>query len=316
MITDNKVLVTGGTGFLGAHVIKRLIREGVKPYIVDINTPNRQQLFEDVSSDDFFYYQIDLREPVKVECLIEQINPDVVFHVGAVIDRSRSFAVVDKLLDVNLKGTTNLLRALSKTDYKSFVFVSTSEVYGDQQPPFREDMPLKPISPYSASKLSAEYFCRVFSEINNKSLCVLRVFNIYGEGQSANMFVPQLIHACLSGKDFEMTKGEQTRDFVYVGDVVEAIVLAAKSSNKTREIINIGSAKEISIKDVAGKIVGMMGYGVKLKIGAKAYRKPEIWRMFCDNTKAKRFLGWQAQTSLDEGLQKTINWEIEKRKGQ
>ncbi len=203
MIADCKVLVTGGTGFLGSHLVKELIECRTRTYIFDLSSPDKQALLNNVPRDSFFYYKIDLRNCDDIEKAIKEIRPEIVFHIGALTDRKRSFENVDGLLDVNVKGTINLLHSLAQIDYRSFIFVSTSEVYGGADPPFREDMPLNPISPYSASKASAEIFCRMLSQMNSKPYTVLRLFNVFGEGQHPDMLISQLLLSCLPAEGYQ-----------------------------------------------------------------------------------------------------------------
>jgi nucleoside-diphosphate-sugar epimerase len=139
-------------------------------------------------------------------------------------------------------------------------------------------------------------------------IVTLRPFLIYGPSQDTNMFIPSLIHHCLEGKDFPMTKGDQTREFNYVDDIVDAYLLAAFCPKAVGEIINIGNGIEYKIKDVAEIIVKMMGSPIKLLIGNLSKRPGEASHFFCSNEKAKRLLGWFPKFSLDEGLKKTIEW--------
>lgn len=311
-LVDKKILVTGGSGFLGAHLINKLHALKAEIYILDLNPIDKQPLLKNVSNDVIFY-KVDLRNLNKTEKIIRDIHPEIIFHLSASIERKRSFENINNTIDINLKGTINLLRSLVNIDYKAFVFTSTSEVYGKSIPPFKEDSPLNPVSPYSASKASAEIFCKTLSEINGKPFTILRLFNIYGEGQDPTMFIPQLIHSCIMGRDFNMTKGAQTRELNYVGDVINALILASfiKKANKT--VFNIGNGEEISLKKIAKIVLSLMDNKIKLNLGSIDYRNNEIWRMFCDNTKAIRILGWHPEVSLKDGLQKTINRALENR---
>jgi nucleoside-diphosphate-sugar epimerase len=139
-------------------------------------------------------------------------------------------------------------------------------------------------------------------------IITLRPFLTYGPYQTADMFIPSLIHHCLNGKDFPMTEGDQTREFNYVDDVIDAYILAAVCKNAIGEIINVGNGVEYRIKEVAEKIVNMTGNPIRLLIGALPKRPGETLNFFCNNEKARRLLDWFSKVSLEEGLEKTIRW--------
>jgi UDP-glucose 4-epimerase len=202
-----------------------------------------------------------------------------------------------------------LLHAIieEKTALECFVNTGASEEYGDGLVPFREDQREIPVSPYSASKVAATYFCQMLHKSMGLPIITLRLFLTYGPYQDTNMFIPSLIQHCLERKDFPMTEGDQTREFNYVDDIVEAYLLAATNPNVIGEIINIGNGIEYSIRDVAEKIVNMMGNPIQLLIGALPKRAGETNHFFCNNEKAQKLLGWSPQIGLDEGLERTIN---------
>jgi len=219
--------------------------------------------------------------------------------------------LMNEMIDTNVKGTVNLLRAILDNDVSldNFINTGTCEEYGDSPVPFREDKKEAPVSPYSASKVSATYFCQMIHKTKGLPIVTLRPFLSYGGYQSTEtMFIPSLIRHCLEGKDFPMTKGVQTREFNYIDDVVDAYILTALSKAAIGEIINIGNGIEYRIKDVAKKIVSLMGNPINLLYGAKSERAGEAQHFFCNNQRARRVLGWEPTTGLDEGLAKTIAW--------
>ncbi len=302
-----RVLVTGGTGFLGAHLVHQLHQAGAKIHIFDLHEPNAQPLLESIDHS-IQYDRVDVRHYEELQTAVQRVQPQVIFHLAALLNRQRDYTHVDELIAVNVNGTANLLRALAPLDYEAFILTSSSEVYGEGHPvPLHEEMLPRPVSPYSASKLSAEIFCRTLSEMCRKPYTICRLFNLYGEGQEPYMFIPQLLQAYRDGRSFNMTGGKQAREFNYVGDVVDALLLTAASPGCRQETINIGCGEEVSLKELAEKINALLPQPVDIHFGALPYRENEVWRMFCDNSKARRLLGWQPVYSLDSGLKRVIN---------
>lgn len=222
---------------------------------------------------------------------------------------TRDAELIEPMIDTNIKGTINLLRGIieEKIALECFINTGTSEEYGDGTAPFREDQREIPVSPYSASKVATAYFCQMLHKSMGLPIITLRPFLTYGPYQDTDMFIPSLIQHCLEGKDFPMTEGDQTREFNYVDDIVDAYLLAATNPNAIGEIINIGNGIEYSIRDVAEKIVNMMGNPIQLLIGTLPKRAGETNHFFCNNEKAQKLLGWSPQIGLDEGLERTIN---------
>jgi UDP-glucose 4-epimerase len=164
------------------------------------------------------------------------------------------------------------------------------------------------VSPYSVSKYSAEMFCDLLYKLYGYPIVTLRLFNLYGEYDISSRIIPDSIIACLMRKELKLTSGKQTRDFNYVKDVIEGILKASDVKKAIGETINIGSGKEYSIRFLVEKIIELMGNPIKPSFGAFSYRKNEVWRMRCDNSKARRILNYKPKFSLEEGLKKTIEW--------
>ena len=299
-LKDKRVLITGGCGYVGNLLVSKLKEYNFKVFVFDINLPSEQ--CKDVS-----YYDVSLLNVGLLNKLIKQIKPQVIYHLAASLDRTRDYNKIDAILDVNLRGTNNLLRSLKEIDYTSFIFASTSEVYG-QQPkiPFKEDMILHPTSPYSLSKAAAELSIQAFSTIYNKPYTILRLFNIYGPNLPESFFIPQLINSLKNNKDFDMTKGEQKRDFVFINDSIDALILVASNTNANNQIFNVCSGASISLRKLVLEIKKLIPSKAKINFGAIPYRENEIWDMVGNNSKIEVELGIQLNKNIFEIIKKCV----------
>jgi len=288
---------------VGRLLAEKIKGTGSRLHVLDFVLPPGNQLIREV-----IYHRINLLEYDSLARLIKKIKPDKIFHLAASLDRIRDYNVIDDLLDANLKGINNLLRSLRDIDYTSFVYTSTSEVYGKQQKtPFKEDMLLNPASPYSLSKAAAELSLRTFSGIYCKPYTILRLFNVYGPDLPVSFFIPQLVTCLREGRDFDMTKGEQKRDFVYIDDIIDALILAAGDKKANNQIFNVCSARSISLKDLAIHIKNLIPSDALINFGAVPYRKNEIWDMAGSNEKIKNTLSFVNKTDFSTGLMKLID---------
>ncbi len=304
---NKRVLVTGGSGFIGSYLVHRLLAEGAKVGVtVRYGNVMKNERLRDCW-DRIEIIEADLRNRGALVG-VRDYRPEVVFHLAAYNHVGQSFVQVEECFDVNAKGTANLLDVCG--DIERFVYMSTSEVYGHQtEVPFVETMTPEPISPYAITKYAGELYCRMKQRIKGStSIVIVRPFNVYGPYQSTKAVIPELIINCLLGNPIRTTKGEQTREFNFVGDTVDGLVKAAECRKQTEGVINIAAAEEISIKDLVLKIAALTETKSTVAIGALPYRPTEIWRMYADNTRAKELLGWQPNISLDEGLKRTIDW--------
>ena len=305
-LRDIRVLVTGISGFICSHLARRLLEEGAEVHGLVRENSNLWRI-RDIKNRINLHYA-DLRDSESVRKAVQDIKPKKIFHLAAYVDVSRSFEVMDEMIEVNIKGTLNLLRALDGADYDCFINTGTCEEYGDNLVPFREDQIPNPVSPYSTSKVSTTLFCKMLYKTMGLPIITLRPFLTYGPMQESNMLIPSVIKRAINRERFEMTAGEQTREFNYVDDIVDGFIKASVTKKAIGEIINIGNGKEYRIKDVVVKILNIMGNPIEPLIGALPYREGETMHFYCDNTKARELLSWNPKVSLDEGLKKTIDW--------
>lgn len=305
-LKDIKVLVTGISGFIGSHLVRGLLEEGAEVHGLVRGNSDLWRI-QDIKGQINLCYA-DLRDFESVKKVISKVKPKKIIHLAAYVDVSRSFDVIDEMIAVNIIGTLNLLKAANETDYDCFINTGSCEEYGNGLAPFREDQIPNPVSPYSASKVSTTLFCRMLYETMDLPIITVRPFLTYGPMQESNMLIPALIKKAINHEEFKMTKGEQTREFNYVDDIVDGIVKASVTKKAIGEIINIGNGNEYKVKDVVARILNIMGDPIKPLKGALPYREGETMHFYCDNTKAKEILNWTPRVSLDEGLEKTTNW--------
>jgi UDP-glucose 4-epimerase len=306
-LNERKVLVSGGSGFIGAHLVQRLIREGAKVAVLVrygnvVKNERLRHCWENIE-----VIEADLRNRGALEAAAH-FAPSIVFHLAAYNHVGQSFNQVEECFDVNAKGTANLLDLCGKAD--RFVYISSSEIYGDQASvPFVETMQPRPISPYAITKYAGELYCRMKQQMKSGSeVVILRPFNAFGPYQSSKAIIPELILNCLRGVPIECTKGEQTREFNFVEDLVEGMIAGATSASPADGPVNLASGQEVSIRDLVQLIAKITCSKSELRIGVLPYRPTEIWRMRGANERAQQLLGWRPKTSLEEGLRRTVEW--------
>lgn len=303
-----RALVTGAAGFIGSHLVRRLLDDGVDVHALTSTVSSVYPVRLVGLRERIVLHEANLMDRGAVDDLVRGVVPTHVFHLGAYTHVGKSWQRADECVQANVQGTVNLLNALESSGYERFLNMGTSEIYGDIEPPFREDKQVKPVSPYAASKYAAECFCRLYREGRGWPIVMLRPFNAYGPAQTADRVIPEIIVRALRGQELLMTEGRQTREFNYVEDLVDGLVRAAAVPGVEGELINLGCGEDVSIRDVATLILDLLGNPVEARFGALPDRPTEIWTMRSDSTKARELLGWKPQHSLAQGLEKTIDW--------
>ena len=299
---NDRVLVTGGSGFIGSTLVETLVQRGADVHCLLLPgdpAPNLDGVRGAVR-----LHRADLAGEEAVASVVRAARPEVVLHLAAV-------GVTDVHIDpalavrVNVEGTLNLLKALDG-EYRVFVNTGTCHEYGDNEPPFREDQAPRPALPYAITKTAAWHFCRRFHRTRGWPIVTVRPFTVYGPRQTDRAFIPSCIDAAQRGLDFRMTGGEQQRDLVYVTDIVEGFIRAAAVPEAVGCTFNLCTGYETALYDIARSIVEQMGNPIAIQRGALPYREGEIWHLVGDNTRARSILGWEPRVSLADGLQRTI----------
>ncbi len=301
------VLVTGATGFLGSHLVHRLLREGAHVHALTSSVSSIVPVRLADVIDDVHLVEANINDQSSLEDVVAGTEPALVVHLAAFTHVGKSFHRVNENIQTNIQGTVNLLNALGG-NYERFIYVGTGEVYGDAPSPFREDGPVQPMSPYAVSKYAAERYCRMFNQAYGWPIVCLRPFNSYGPWQTPDRVIPEIILSALQKTPLLMTAGEQIREFTYVEDTVDAFLRALVRPGLEGAVINIGSAEEISMRALAVTVLELLGNPVEAQFGALPYRPNEIWRMVGDRGRSHDLLGWKPHHDLTDGLARTIDW--------
>jgi len=312
-LKNNKVLVTGAGGFIGSHLTERLVELGARiKAFVRYNSRNDHGLLEflpAMSKENIEIIQGDLRDSETILNAMRDIN--VVFHLGALIAIPYSYLRPREVIETNIMGTLNVLNAAKAANVKKIIHTSTSEVYGTAQyVPIDENHPLQGQSPYSASKIGADKIAESFHRSYSLPIATIRPFNTYGPGQSARAVIPTIISQALKSGTVYLGSLHPTRDLTYTEDTVNAFIKVAESDKSIGEVINIGSNFEISIGELADKVISLIGRDVKVISTEERIRpeKSEVDRLWADNSKAKKLIGWEPTILLEDGLKRTIEW--------
>ncbi len=301
----SKILVTGGTGFIGSHLVDRLMKEDYEVVVLDNLSSGRiRNVKHHLNSGKFHLTEGDIRSSEDVKKAVK--NVDAVFHLAAIVSVPLSVENPFLVNDVNLTGTLNLLQASLEADVKRFIYASSCAVYGEvDRLPIDELCPTNPISPYAVSKLAAEYYCKVFCENYGLDTLCFRYFNVYGPRQVGGSYagvITQFVHRLKQRKPpIIYGDGEQTRDFVYIDDVVEADMLALKCSQCSGGTVNVGTGKPTTINELASLLIEFFGQA-HTKPVYEAAREGDIRNSQADIGKAQRMLGYKPKTTLKEGI--------------
>jgi len=313
MLESKKVLVTGAGGFIGSHLTERLVDLGARVTVfLRYSSRTDEAMIKLLPAEKKKEIRIiygELRQPETVKKAMKGI--DIVFNLAALISIPYSYLHPQEVFETNTLGTVNILTAAREEKTEKVIQTSTSEVYGTAQyVPIDERHPKQPQSPYSASKIAADAIALSFYYSFNLPVAIIRPFNTYGPRQSDRAVIPTLISQALVKEKILMGSTTPTRDFNFVSDTVEGFIRIAESEKSVGEEINIGSGYEISIGDLAEKIISLVGKRARLVKDEKRARpkKSEVERLLADNSKARKLLGWSPRVNLDTGLKKTIEW--------
>ena len=307
-----KFLITGGAGFIGSHLCDKYTKEGHTVLCLDnFISGNLMNVRHLLDYRNFKLIKGDIRDLDLLERIIRDI--DVVFHLAAQIHVDRSYIEPRLTYDINVTGTQNILEAARMHDAKKLIYASTSEVYGSAQyVPIDESHPLAAVHPYGASKIAADRLCYAYANTYGIDIFIMRFFNIFGPRQRdigyggvISIFTRRVLS---NMPPIIYGDGQQTRDYTYIEDAIRAYDLVLNHNDPIVEPINFGRGEEVSILDLANKIINLCGRKSNIEPVHVEPRIGEVGRLISDATKAKSLLGWEPKVSLEEGLTKFVQW--------
>lgn len=308
-----RVLVTGAGGFIGSHLVEKLVRAGatVRAF-VHYNSRQDVGLLQYVSQDVLEEVEIIFGELKDYHSVAHAVRgQEFVFHLGALIGIPYSYQNPRDVVETNVLGTLNILMAAKEVGVKRIVHTSTSEVYGTAQTQkISETHPLQGQSPYSASKIGADKVVESFANSYRLPIVTIRPFNTYGPRQSMRAVIPTIIAQTLFQKEIVLGNLDPVRDFTYVGDTVNAFLLGGTQEGVEGKVFNLGSDSEIAIGDIVQLVCQLIKQEKRVRIDGERKRpeQSEVLRLRSDYTKAKEELSWRPTVSLEEGLLNTIDW--------
>lgn len=304
-LKGKRILITGSTGFIGSNLVRNFLSLGAEIHILTRKTSDKWRI-NDVLND-INEYLVDLRDDKKLESVILDIGPEIIFHT-AIYGGYPFQNDIKEIMESNFIGTVNLINACKKIDFELFVNSSSSSEYGIKQKPMTEKDLLEPVSNYGVSKASATLYCQTVARMEKRPIVTLRLFSPYGYYEEQTRLIPSVVLSCLKEKNPEVASPDHVRDFIFVEDVMDAYKNVIKISNINGEIFNIGYGKQHLVGEVVDNIIRLTGNKVKPKWGNAPNRdnEPNCWQ--ADISKAKESLKWEPKYNLEGGLAKTIKW--------
>jgi len=307
------ILVTGGAGFIGSHLVGRLLKEGYEVICLDNFNDyydpqiKRNNIKPFLREERFDLVEADIRDKDNLKKIFEKYKFQKVIHLAAQAGVRLSLKQPNLYVDVNVNGTLNLLELSKEYKIKNFVFGSSSSVYGaTKEIPFSEEGKLNPISPYGVSKRTGELLCYTYNHLYNLPVTILRFFTVYGPKQRPDMAIHKFTKLIDEGKEIYLYgNGETSRDYTYISDIVEGI-MSALNNDFNYEIFNLGNSNSTNLSHLISLIEKNLGKSAKIKYLPEQPGDPSI--TFADISKSKRILNYEPKVKIEEGIKRFIEW--------
>jgi len=306
----SKVAVIGGAGFIGSHIVEELVKQGKKVVVLDNFTSGSLKNI-DTTNKNIEFELVDIRDGVNVfASIFKEYDIEEVYHLAAEPYIPECYERPEEFFDVNAVGTMNVLLACKKAGVKKILYWSSSEVYGTGSGSMDESYPLNPQSTYAVSKLAGDRLAFTLHKEQGIPVVILRQFNVYGKRETHEYVIPEIISQLSKGDTLNLGNIEAKRDFIYAEDAAKmAVELMEKG--EVGEVYNLGSGNTYSIREIALTIAEIMGREPTIKIDESRLRPHDVNYLKSDNTKVYSIIKGRPQTSLKEGLKKTIDWFFE-----
>jgi nucleoside-diphosphate-sugar epimerase len=303
-----RILITGGGGFIGSHLTRRLVAAGHEVHVLHRPDGNLSRV-EGLRTIQF--WECDLLDADRLSAVLGSVRPQTIYHLAGdsgLRHLDPTLAGVKESIDRNIRSSINLFVAANAhlPDLTLLVRPGGLEEYGRGPVPYTESQREQPVSPYSASQVAVTHYLQMLAPHLSYRALTVRPALIYGPAQSSSFFIPALIEHCLQGRDFSISSGHQGRDLLYVDDLIDALLLLLEAPLPGGEIINLGAGREYVMADVAAIIIRRTGAKIRL-IKDPTSRQGQVEHLYCSNDKARELLSWQPSVDLEEGLQRTID---------
>ncbi len=300
-MSNDKILIIGGSGFIGSHMTTKAIEKYQNVTVINLNEKDNQKK-ENVNT-----IICDICDEERLSKELSDKNFEYIINCSGYIDHSSLKQGGYKVVEHHFNGVLNIIKQINKVNLKAFIQLGSSDEYGDNESPQHEEQRESPISPYSLAKLSTTNLLQMLYKQDGFPAVIYRLFLVYGPGQSQNRFVPYTINSCLNNITFPVSEGHQVRDFCYIDDVTDAIIGSLDNKKIHGEVINLASGNPVTIREMINKICKLSGGGNPV-FGKVPYREGENMSLYANIDKAKKTLAWSPKVSIDDGLEKTINF--------
>lgn len=302
----NVFLVTGATGFIGSNIVRELVRQKKQVSII-VRDKKLNWRLRDIAHD-VDIHECDIQD-VKLDGIVSKVKPDYVFHLASYGNLPNEDEI-DKMIDINLKGTINLINAVRKTPFKLFINSSSCAEYGIKKKNMVETDTLEPINNTGVIKSVITLYCQKEAMRNNLPIINFRLFTPYGYFEGMNRLIPSVTLNALEGISVNVSSPVYVRDFIFIEDVINAYISATNIKHNLGEIYNIGSGKQHAVEDIVRLILEITQSKSNVQWGAvkkqARYIEPETWQ--ADISKTKKILRWEPKNSIESGLGKTVQW--------
>jgi len=300
-----RVLITGANGFLGSHILERMIEYNAELSIILRESSDLWRIEKQLGN--FNIYYADIRDLDAVSSCISKIKPEIVFHMAAYGVDSRKNNIYEAI-GINILGTVNLLHAVSKTGCEKFINTGTSMQYGNKEGTVNEDANYTPNNIYGSTKAASTILAHQIADDMDIDITTIIPFGVFGEKEGSHKFFPEVILSILNHREVNLTPCLQQRDYCYVENIIDGFLMAAKT-NKTRGMtLNIGSGKTFPLKYYVELIIEKMNMDAKINYGALEYRKNDLWNPQVNIEKIKDAINWYPEVSIEEGIERAIDW--------
>lgn len=300
-----RVLITGASGFLGSHIVERMIKQNADLSIIVRESSDLWRI--DKFIKDLNIFNGDLRNYPRLSEFIRKIKPDIIFHMAAYGVDSRQNNIFDAI-NTNFIGTVNLLSAIGKAGCQKFINTGTSMQYGNKKGKIDESMGYSPNNIYGSTKAAATIMAHQLSCDMDIDIATIIPFGVFGEKEGSHKFFPHVILSILKNKEVALTSCEQYRDYCYVENIIDGFLMAAEAQQVKNEIYNIGNGITKSLRYYVDLISKGINGDVKINYGIVEHRKNDLWNPLPNVDKIINTLGWQPRTPIEEGIKKTVNW--------